>query len=310
MAESALERTARALDLIPFLSNNPGLTINEIAEKFASSPAQIFKDLEMLFMCGLPGHSHSELIDMELSADYVAITNPQNLDKPRRLSRVEITSLTLGLELLIPLVTDPQLRLKALSLQARFAKLLSDVAGSPASVFTSSTVQSSECDAEIEKAIASSSGIEIKYRSASADEITTRLIYPISTYSERGYLYTVAHCVRSGEERHFRHDRITGVVPTAHTLPADQSSPSSPRSLEQVDVLMDPRNRFFLEAHASIVERVEPHASELKATFTIGDREWLTRELLALPGRVEILGPADFAEQFYRRLDAILNQYR
>ena len=46
MAESALERTARALDLIPFLSNNPGLTINEIAEKFASSPAQIFKDLE------------------------------------------------------------------------------------------------------------------------------------------------------------------------------------------------------------------------------------------------------------------------
>ena len=50
MAETALERTSRALDLIPFVAANPGLSIEELAIKFESTPSQIFKDLEMLFM--------------------------------------------------------------------------------------------------------------------------------------------------------------------------------------------------------------------------------------------------------------------
>ena len=58
MVETALERTSRALDLIPFVATNPGMTIEELAAKFESTPSQIFKDLEMLFMCGLPGYSH------------------------------------------------------------------------------------------------------------------------------------------------------------------------------------------------------------------------------------------------------------
>ena len=86
MAETALERTGSALDLIPFISNNPGWSIAALAEKFDTTPSQIMKDLEMLFMCGLPGYSHLELIDLEIDEDYVSVRNAQNLGRPRQLS--------------------------------------------------------------------------------------------------------------------------------------------------------------------------------------------------------------------------------
>ena len=98
MSENAIDRTARALDLVPFISANPGWTIVDLAKKFSTSPEQIIKDLEMLFMCGLPGYSHSELIDLEIDLNYVAVRNPQNLDKPRRFTVTEVYALLLGLD--------------------------------------------------------------------------------------------------------------------------------------------------------------------------------------------------------------------
>ena len=313
MAETALERTSRALDLIPFVAANPGLSIEELAMKFESTPSQIFKDLEMLFMCGLPGYTHLELIDMELEEDYVAIRNPQNLDKPRKLSRIETTSLTLGLDLLIPLIGDEELKRKAVNLRGRFTALLNEEAEPIATVIQGEAKSIGEVDVVIAQALAHQTSLEITYRSASTDEISTRIISPISTYLERDHLYTIAFCSKAGEERHFRHDRILSVKATEVSEQSKRERPA--RSVEKPDLLvvtavLSPRNRYFLEAHNSIVESVVSHGSDLLATFSVGDYEWLLRELLALPGRVEVLGPPEFTKEFYGRLDAVLSQYR
>jgi len=312
MAETALERTSRALDLIPFVAANPGLSIEELALKFESTPSQIFKDLEMLFMCGLPGYTHLELIDMELEEDYVAIRNPQNLGKPRKLSRIETTSLTLGLDLLIPLIGDDELKEKAIDLRLRFTRLLNEEAEPIASVIQGSGQGASESDRLIAQALAKQSSIEISYRSASTDEISSRVIFPKTTYMERDHLYTIAFCSKAGEERHFRHDRILSVkaIEAGSAPKESHMSANEKRDLLEVKAILAPRNRYFLEAHRSIVESVIPHGSDLLATFSIGDYEWLLRELIALPGRVEVLGPPEFITEFHGRLDAVLSQYR
>jgi len=311
MAETALERTSRALDLIPFVAANPGMTIQELAVKFQSTPSQIFKDLEMLFMCGLPGYTHLELIDMELEEDYVAIRNPQNLDKPRKLSRIETASLTLGLDLLIPLIGEAELREKAVDLRARFTTLLGEDAPPVASVINGSEKYASENDRVISLALAEQSSLEITYRSARTDEISTRIIFPVSTYLERDHLYTIAFCSKAGEERHFRHDRIISARPATATegrLPSERSIVQ--KDLTVVKVLLSPKARFFIEAHSSVVDDVIPHGDELLVTFTIGDHDWLIRELLALPGTLKVVEPLEFAQTLQRRLDAILQQYR
>ena len=64
MAETALTRTARALDLVPFVIENPGISVEELAQEFQVTPTQMLADLSMIFMCGLPGYSTLEMIDL------------------------------------------------------------------------------------------------------------------------------------------------------------------------------------------------------------------------------------------------------
>ena len=49
MSESALDRTARALDLVPYLLEHQGISIAELAQVFGVSEKQINDDLIFLF---------------------------------------------------------------------------------------------------------------------------------------------------------------------------------------------------------------------------------------------------------------------
>ena len=61
MSETAISRAVRTFDLIPYILNNPGVSIRELAEVFKTSEDQINTDLQLAFMCGLPGYTPYEL---------------------------------------------------------------------------------------------------------------------------------------------------------------------------------------------------------------------------------------------------------
>ena len=50
MSESALDRTARALDLVPYLLEHQGISITELSEVFGVSEKQINDDLILIHM--------------------------------------------------------------------------------------------------------------------------------------------------------------------------------------------------------------------------------------------------------------------
>ena len=310
MSESSIERTSRALDLIPFVTNNPGLSIAELAERFDSKPSQIFKDLEMLFMCGLPGYSHLELIDMELSEEYVAINNPQNLDRPRKFSFQEIASLILGLQALSSISRDPVLSGRIADLLIRLQTMVSEGERSQLELLSvQSESKPGEWDEVIATAALNQRAVDIEYLSARTDSISQRTIFPEYTYGSRGYLYTKALCLLTGEVRHFRHDRITSAAPAMDVL-RPTATRSGTEDVETVNVSMSRRNLFFVESHSSVVRSFQLVGEELHVTFEIGDREWLLQALISLPGKVSILAPSKFAEAYHARLDAILALYR
>ena len=86
MSESALDRTARALDLVPYLLEHQGISIPELAVAFGVSEKQINDDLVLIHMCGLPGYTPLELIDMFYEDGYVTVSDPQSFKKLRRWS--------------------------------------------------------------------------------------------------------------------------------------------------------------------------------------------------------------------------------
>jgi len=299
MSESAIDRTSRALDLIPYVTNNPGLSIAELAAKFNSTPAQIFKDLEMIFMCGLPGYSHLELIDLELDEDYVAINNPQNLDRPRKFTFQEITALTLGLQSLLGIVTDAQLATRVQTLAARMKSLLGDNDESRLNLFSVDLPSSrGEWESLLLKAAQEGKAVRIEYLSARSDEVSSRVIFPELIYSSGDHIYTKGFCSSSGEMRHFRHDRILKASADSAIRPARSSSPGNDATTDKgelkdqvVHVNLSRRNLFFIEAHSSIVESYELVGDLFDVKFRVGDSEWLLRALTSLPGEVHILSP-------------------
>ena len=50
-----LARTARLLDLVPYLNTHQGIALKDLAQHFDVSTSQMSADLTTLWMCGLPG---------------------------------------------------------------------------------------------------------------------------------------------------------------------------------------------------------------------------------------------------------------
>lgn len=98
-ADRALDRISRLLDLIPYLSTKE-IRLEELARRLQVDEAQLQRDLEIAFLCGLPGYTPDLLIDLTFDDSYIAVSNPQSLNAPRRISDLERATLLLGLSLL------------------------------------------------------------------------------------------------------------------------------------------------------------------------------------------------------------------
>ena len=106
MADNAAQRALRTMDLIPYILENPGITTTELAEKFNTTQKQIEKDLQLIFLCGLPGYTPYELIDLTFEDGIVSVIEPQVLNKPRKFSSSEMVVIKLGLEILREINAD------------------------------------------------------------------------------------------------------------------------------------------------------------------------------------------------------------
>jgi proteasome accessory factor C len=95
-----LERTARLLDLVPYITAHQGISIKQLSETFEVSQSQMINDLTTLWMCGLPGYTPLELMDLDFESGYVTINNAETLSKPRSITFNEGVALVLGLDLI------------------------------------------------------------------------------------------------------------------------------------------------------------------------------------------------------------------
>ena len=96
MVNSASNRALRAMDLIPYIVENPGVSTSELAQKFSVTVKQIEEDLSLIFMCGLPGYTPYDLIDLVFEDGIVSVIDPQVLTKPRNFSKAEHVAIVLG----------------------------------------------------------------------------------------------------------------------------------------------------------------------------------------------------------------------
>ncbi|CAN2238065.1 helix-turn-helix transcriptional regulator [Candidatus Planktophila dulcis] len=298
-AVSPLERTSRLLDLVPYINTHQGISLVELAAVFEVSTDQMISDLTTLWMCGLPGYTPLELMDLDFESGYVTIRNAPTLARPRSITHEEGVALVLGLDVLRSGISSERIDLieAIVSLSQRIARLVN----LPLALSASSNI-SQEVTTSVKDAIVHRSGLQISYHSLYKDEISSRVILPFEILDSQGYLYLHAYCFTALDFRHFRIDRIQ----SAHSVEVEKPSIAIPVNPEKIGFSVK-----VVRPTRNVAERFEE--SNLDAGTVLKgssfSQHWIARSVLASGGAVELLSPEEIRSELAKRAELILNRY-
>ena len=297
--ETGLARTARLLDLVPYLTTHQGIAITELARTFNTTVKEITDDLNTLWMCGLPGYTPLELIDLEFESGFVSIRNAETLAAPRALDRAEALSIYMGLDLLAAELSASSVSFAA-EIENLQEQLRSQLISAPQVQIEASL--RSEFRALILRTIRRRGWLEITYHSAANDQVAKRQVAPYELSQSGSHEYLQGYCDSAKAIRNFRADRIVEIAEIA-----DQLWPSNQIAADQEAIEYEVR----IHAASRQVREVLPQLSADSATATIQgfSASWISRAILSLGGQVEAIGPSEIRAAVRARAKAALENY-
>jgi len=295
-----LLRTARLLDLVAFLNTHQGIALKELAAHFDVTPTQMSADLMTLWMCGLPGYTPLELMDLEFESGFVTIRNAPTLAKPRTITFQEGVALLLGLDLVASSIPEDRkdLQTSVESLRARLTKML----GVPVKLSVVAAASGAVSTA-ILQAVQANSGLEIRYHSLYKDQISQRSVMPVDLYESNGHQYVRAYCFTANDYREFRVDRIESA--TAAAVPAHVSAQGVNQEKITFQITAKSHSRDVTERFA-ITDMALATAIELSSY----SRQWIERSVMASGAAVILNSPLEIRAELAKKAQLMLNRYK
>ena len=284
MVDTAAVRALRSMDLIPYVLENPGISIAELSAKFSVTQAQIESDLQLVFMCGLPGYTPYELIDVAFEDGVVSVIDPQVLDKPRKFSSNEIVVIALGLKILIDInQTNSTALTKLKQLSEKIAKL-----GSNKSILMAGDVSAFPFFEIISKSISEQRILDLQYHSLIKDQITQRLVLPEKLYFLNGSLYLAALDIDIDSDRVFKVDLIKECK-VGEQMAAKKVLESSIETTVILDV--QKQNRNFIERNSSIITAIQENGDSTRVHLQVSNLEWIKLTVLSNAPGITVVSP-------------------
>ncbi len=301
-SRSGGERLGRLLNLVPYLLARPGILVTEAAADLGVSDRQLREDLELLWVCGLPGYGPGDLIDMAFDGDRVTITYDAGIDRPLRLTQDEALALVVALRMLaqVPGVQNREAIERAL---AKIESAAGDAAaGLPVAVRMPGA--GAERVAELQGAVQRRRALQLTYYTATRDEVTERVVDPMRVVVAGGFAYLEAWCRRVEAVRLFRVDRIDSCVeleePAAPPPEAQQHDVSEgifkpSEELPLVTLRIGRWARWITEYYPC--ERViEESPDRWLVSLRASDLDWARRMVLGLGPGVTVIAPQALVE--------------
>jgi proteasome accessory factor C len=308
----SVDRLGRLLNLVPYLLARPGILVAEAAADLGVSERQLREDLELLWVCGLPGYGPGDLIDMALDGDRVTISHDAGIDRPLRLTPDEALALVVALRMLAetPGAGNRDAIERAL---AKIESAAGDLAGAPVAVRLPANAERLD---RLRAAVDSGHALHLTYYTATRDETTERVVDPMRMLMVGGKAYLEAWCRRAEATRMFRVDRIDDFTelgeparPPVEAVPHDVSAGvfTPGAELPLVTLRVGRRSRWITEYYP--VEEVRRTGDEWVVTMRVTDLGWARRLLLGMGPDVTVLGPPELIERIRAQATAALDQY-
>ena len=318
-AASAQQQVERMLALVPYLRRRDGISVDEVARDFGVPPAQIVKDLKVLWFCGLPNSVTGDMIDIDMEAldgeGVVKLSNADFLPRPLRLAPHEALALIVALRALRE-VTGPGQR----ETVDRALSKLEAAAGAAGAAAAAIDIRVEPGDetirARVDQALAAGRRLHLRYYVPSRDESTERDVDPLRLVFSEGHGYLEAWCRRVEEVRLFRLDRITeaqvldspsepppgaGRARAGRVFQPDEDDPVAALALQ-------PAGRWVADYYP-IEASEEIGDGRLRVRLRYTDEGWLSRLVLRLGGTAEVEDPPDLAERVRARARSALEHY-
>jgi len=303
MVDNAASRALRTMDLIPYILENPGISIGKLAKQFSVSEKQVESDLQLIFMCGLPGYTPYELIDLIFEDGVVSIIDPQVLDKPRRFTKSELVVIALGLQLLSELSASDATRSGKLQL---LSNKIMKLGGSNSVVIAPSSSKSPYVEV-ITRAITDKKSLTMQYQSLVKDEISVRSIIPHSLYLMNGNLYLSALDLKAKSDRIFKVELIKDCE-----IGNEISSEAVVQDSSALEVVLDVQRAYrnFIERNSSIITAVEEQKNSFRVHLKLSNLEWLKRSILSNSPGIKVISPPSLAQEVAELAASLLASYQ
>ncbi|MBU3645524.1 MAG: WYL domain-containing protein [Candidatus Nanopelagicaceae bacterium] len=303
MSENAAERALRLLDLVPFVVNNQGITISELASRFSVTREEIVKDLNLLFLCGLPGYTPLELIDLSLEDDVVVIRDPQNLSLPRNFNYSESIVLRIALAALqeIILKSDP----RYVTLSNLIRKLEDTYSAEIPSEAFHIEIEKDKIALEIARqALDQGLDLNIKYLNKTKDEVTERRISPQRIRANENKIQLDGYCHLSNDSRTFNLNQILEIRLLPKSKIPEPAHASEGFGSEVELEINNQDSQFFIENEAALVKQ-----SDNKFVMKLHNPQWLIRHAMSNKD-IKIISPIALKESLLSGAEAALTRYR
>jgi proteasome accessory factor C len=303
------------LVIVPYLVQHPGSELSQVAGLFDVPADQLRRDLDLLFMSGLPPYGPGDLIEVDVDEDdLIWISMAAHFARPLRLSRSEALALYLRGTELLGTAGLPD----APALESALDKLRTSLG--PETLGHAERIEMADPGAPIEAlgpirdASRERLRVGVDYFAHSSGEWSSRVIDPEEVFVALGHWYVAAWDVTIDAERLFRVDRIRRVEPTGERF--------SPRGLEgagrslytpteddvSVRLRLAPSARWIAEYYATTEEQ-EGAGGSLDITLPARTLGWVARLLLRVGSDATVLEPPELTAQVAALARLTLDRY-
>jgi proteasome accessory factor C len=326
-AQGAKEQVARLLTLVPMLHTHGQMRLGDAARALGVTPAQLLKDLKVLFLVGLPGGYPDDLIDVDLDPlegpegpiddGMISISNADYLARPLRLTPTEASAVIVAMRAMRNGAGEETRPI----VDRALAKLEAAAAAGPAPSTLDPGADGVDPDAlaleeRLRTATERQRQVRLTYYVPARDEQSDRVVDPRGVVTWAGLTYLDAWCHSAEAPRLFRLDRIAAAEVLESPI---ATPPAAPRDLAEgifaqsedttlVTLRLAPAARWVVEYYP--VEAVRPQrGGAVEVDLQVADRRWLSRLLLRLAPHAEVLEPTEYAADFTAAAQATLDLY-
>lgn len=307
MAERADDRLLRLLGIVAYLDGAGPVPVADLARRFGTTPAQIQKDVDALWVSGTPGYWPDDLIDFDAASidrGVVHLTEARGMTRPLRLGTREAVALVAALRAMKAtgaVQADPA---RSAVVESALRKL-TDATGEAANAVDVRLAPGGDRQvvAAITSALTARHRLRIRYVTSS-DVVSEREVDPVRLHTQDEFAYLAAWCYRAQAPRTFRVDRILDATETDTPV---QSHPGE--AAAEIDfaalfaggssplatIRFAPRARWFAEEVPVESVRNLPDG-DFEVTLRVTNPGWLRSTLIQLAPYVRSLSPKALAD--------------